>query len=92
MNKQELIDTVAASTDDSKAAIGEAIHAMLDAIPRAVTAGDAVQRVGFGLCSTWQRAARTSRSPSTGAEIRIAVAKTVRSTAGRAFRDAVNAS
>jgi DNA-binding protein HU-beta len=91
MNKQELIDAVAASTGSSKAATGEAIEAVLDAITRAVVTGEAVQLIGFGSFSQGQRAARTGRNPSTGAEIQIPAAKTVKFTAGKAFRDAVNA-
>ncbi|MCI0151398.1 HU family DNA-binding protein [Paraburkholderia sediminicola] len=92
MNKQELIDAVATTTGDTKAATGEAINAVLGAIIGALTAGDAVQLVGFGSFSTGQRAARTGRNPSTGAEMHIAAAKTVKFTAGKAFKDAVNAS
>ncbi|MFM0632800.1 HU family DNA-binding protein [Paraburkholderia xenovorans] len=92
MNKQELIDAVATTTGDSKAASGDVINAVLDAITRAVTVGDAVQLVGFGSFSTGQRAARTGRNPSTGAEMQIAAARTVKFTAGKAFKDAVNAS
>ncbi|CAE6851162.1 DNA-binding protein HU-beta [Paraburkholderia aspalathi] len=92
MNKQELIDAVATTTGDSKAATGEAINAVLGTIIGALTAGDAVQLVGFGSFSTGQRAARTGRNPSTGAEMQIAAAKTVKFTAGKAFKDAVNAS
>jgi DNA-binding protein HU-beta len=92
MNKQDLIDAVAARTGDSKAATGEAIDAVLGAITRAVTAGDPVQLIGFGSFATGQRSARTGRNPSTGAEIQIAAAKTVKFTAGKAFKDAVNAS
>ncbi|MGF6870632.1 nucleoid DNA-binding protein [Paraburkholderia sp. MM5477-R1] len=57
----------------------------------AVTKGDAVQLIGFGSFSTGARAARTGRNPATGAEIQIAAAKTVKFTAGKAFKDAVNA-
>ena len=92
MNKQQLIDAVVASTGDTKAATGAAIDAILATVTRAVTAGDTVQLVGFGSFSTGQRAARTGRNPSTGAEIRIAAARTVKFTAGKAFKDAVNAS
>ena len=91
MNKQDLVDAVAAGTGDSKTATGEAINAVLDVIARAVTAGDVVQLVGFGSFSMGQRAARTGRNPSTGAEIQFAAAKTVKFTAGKAFKDAVNA-
>jgi DNA-binding protein HU-beta len=51
-----------------------------------------VQLVGFGSFSTGARAARVGRNPSTGAEIQIAAAKTVKFTAGKAFKEAVNAS
>jgi DNA-binding protein HU-beta len=90
MNKQELVDAVADATGDTKVATGEAIDAILDAIRHAVTTGDTVQLIGFGSFSTGQRAARTGRNPSTGAEIQIAAATTVKFTAGKAFKDAVN--
>ena len=92
MNKQELIDAVAAGTGTSKTDAGEAVQAVLDVIARTVARGDAVQLVGFGSFSQGQRAERTGRNPTTGAEILIAAAKTVKFTAGKAFKDAVNAS
>jgi DNA-binding protein HU-beta len=92
MNKQELIDAVAAVTGESKAATGAAIDAVLETVTRAVSAGDAVQLIGFGSFSTGERAARVGRNPSTGAQIQIAAAKTVKFTAGKAFKDVVNAS
>jgi len=92
MNKQELIDAVAASTGETKAATGAAIDAILEVVTRTVTSGDSVQLVGFGSFSTGQRAARVGRNPATGEEIQIAAAKTVKFTAGKAFKDSVNAS
>jgi DNA-binding protein HU-beta len=61
-------------------------------VTKAVVGGDKVQLVGFGSFSTGARAARVGRNPSTGAEIQIAAAKTVKFTAGKAFKEAVNAS
>ena len=90
MNKQELIDAVAGGTGASKAATGETIDAILDAVTRAVTGGDAVQLIGFGTFSVGARAARVGRNPATGAEIQIPAAKTVKFTAGKAFKDTVN--
>lgn len=90
MNKQELIDAVASVTSASKASTGEAIDAVLDAVTKAVVAGDTVQLVGFGSFSQGKRAARTGRNPATGQEIQIAAAKTVKFTAGKAFKEAVN--
>ena len=90
MNKQELVDAVAAKTGDSKAATAEAIDAVIAAIIGEVTQGGTVQLVGFGSFSTGARAARVGRNPSTGAEIQNPAAKTVKFTAGKAFKDAVN--
>ncbi|MGE8163746.1 HU family DNA-binding protein [Paraburkholderia sp. NPDC080076] len=90
MNKQELVDAVAAKTGASKAATGEALDAVIAAITGEVTHGGTVQLVGFGSFSTGARAARVGRNPATGAEMQIAAAKTVKFTAGKAFKDAVN--
>jgi len=91
MNKQELVDAVAAAAGQSKAVAAETIDAFIRTVTKAVTRGDAVQLVGFGSFSTGARAARVGRNPSTGAEIQIPAAKTVKFTAGKAFKDAVNA-
>jgi DNA-binding protein HU-beta len=90
MNKQELVDAVAAKTGDSKGATGETIDALIGAITATVTKGDTVQLIGFGSFSTGARAARVGRNPATGAEIQIPAAKTVKFTAGKAFKEAVN--
>ncbi|RQS12137.1 HU family DNA-binding protein [Burkholderia sp. Bp8998] len=67
------------------------MQAVLDLITRAVSEGDSVQLVGFGSFSQGQRAARTGRNPTTGAEIAIAAAQTVKFSVGKAFKEAVNA-
>ncbi|CAE6867075.1 DNA-binding protein HU-beta [Paraburkholderia aspalathi] len=92
MNKSDLIDAVSAQTDVSKAQTGEALEALIDAITKAVTGGETVQLIGFGSFSSGARAARTGRNPQTGAEIKIPASKTVKFTAGKAFKDAVNSS
>ncbi|MFP3558007.1 HU family DNA-binding protein [Paraburkholderia sp. SIMBA_049] len=91
MNKQELIDVIAASTGESKASTGETIDAILEAVTAAVTRGDTVQLIGFGSFSTGARAERSGRNPSTGEAIKIPAARTVKFTAGKGFKDAVNA-
>ncbi|MGF6372934.1 DNA-binding protein HU-beta [Paraburkholderia sp. RAU6.4a] len=90
MNKQELVDAVAAKAGTSKALAAETLDALIGTITAAVTKGDTVQLVGFGSFSTGARAARVGRNPATGAEIQIAAAKTVKFTAGKAFKEAVN--
>jgi DNA-binding protein HU-beta len=91
MNKQELIDAVAASTGESKANTAEALDAIIAAVTAAVTRGETVQLVGFGSFSSGARAERAGRNPATGETITIAAAKTVKFSAGKAFKDAVNA-
>ncbi|HDR8910915.1 TPA: HU family DNA-binding protein [Burkholderia multivorans] len=90
MNKQELVDTVATATDNSKVAVATAVDAIIRAVTGAVANGEAVQLIGFGTFATGARAARVGRNPATGAEMQIAAAKTVKFTAGKAFKDAVN--
>ena len=90
MNKTELIDAVAADCDLSKAAAQRAVESVLNQIVGAVAKGDSVQLVGFGTFGNGTRAERTGRNPRTGEEIKIAAAKTVKFSAGKAFKDAVN--
>jgi DNA-binding protein HU-beta len=90
MNKQELIDAVAAQTGASKAQTGETLDTLLEVIKKSVSKGDAVQLIGFGSFGSGKRAARTGRNPKTGESIKIPAAKTVKFTAGKAFKDAVN--
>ncbi|MGX7006046.1 HU family DNA-binding protein [Caballeronia sp. KNU42] len=90
MNKQELIDAVASSTGTSKSATGEAIDALIGTITTALVKGDIVQLIGFGSFGVGARAARNGRNPATGEELKIPAAKTVKFTAGKAFKDAVN--
>ncbi|WP_429289674.1 HU family DNA-binding protein [Paraburkholderia sp. CI3] len=91
MNKQELVDTVAAATGNSKVAVAGTVDALLAAVTGAVAKGEGVQLVGFGTFATGARAARIGRNPATGAEMQIPAATTVKFTAGKAFKSAVNA-
>jgi DNA-binding protein HU-beta len=91
MNKQERVDTVATATGNSKVAVAVAVDAIIGAVTGAVANGEAVQLVGFGTFATGARAARVGHNPATGTEMQIAAAKTVRFTAGKAFKEAVNA-
>jgi DNA-binding protein HU-beta len=90
MNKQELLDAIALAVGTSKSATAETIDAFVAFVTQAVAEGDGVQLVGFGAFSAGQRAARTGRNPRTGETIQIAAAKTVKFTAGKAFKDVVN--
>ncbi|GAA4014335.1 HU family DNA-binding protein [Actimicrobium antarcticum] len=90
MNKTELIDAIAADCDLPKTVAQRALESILSNVIEAVVKGDSVQLIGFGAFASGSRAERTGRNPRTGEEIKIAAAKTVKFSAGKAFKDAVN--
>ena len=90
MNKQDLIDSIAKSTELSKSKVNEVIDTFLANVKTSVKKGNAVQLVGFGTWKKSKRKARTGRNPQTGATIKIAARNTVRFTPGKAFKDILN--
>jgi DNA-binding protein HU-beta len=90
LNKAELIAAIADDAEISKAKAEFALNSAIAQIIKAVTKGDSVQLIGFGTYSSGKRAARDGRNPKTGEPLRIAAAKTVKFTAGKAFKDSVN--
>ena len=89
MNKADLIDSVADSTDMSKAEAGRALDAVLDGISGALSGGDQVALVGFGTFLVRERAARMGRNPQTGASIQIAASKGVGCKPGKALKESL---
>jgi DNA-binding protein HU-beta len=90
VNKADLIDSVADSTDMSKAEAGRALDAVLDGISGALSNGDQVALVGFGTFLVRERAARMGRNPQTGESIQIKASNTPGFKAGKALKDALN--
>lgn len=91
MNKSELIDAIAQSTEDvSKKKIAEVVDAMAEKIKEALVKEDTVTLIGFGTFSVRERAARTGRNPRTGDPIDIQAAKVPVFKAGKALKDALN--
>ncbi|ACL72030.1 HU family DNA-binding protein [Thioalkalivibrio sulfidiphilus] len=90
MNKSELIDAIAASSDLPKAQAARAVDAMIDVISGALKNGDQVTIVGFGTFLVREREARTGRNPRTGETIQIAASKMPSFKAGKGLKDAVN--
>ncbi len=90
MNKSDLIDAIAKSSDISKAAAGRALDATVDSIKKALKKGDTVSLVGFGTFKVGKRAARNGRNPRTGETIKIKAAKVPKFSAGKGLKDAVN--
>jgi DNA-binding protein HU-beta len=90
VNKNELIDAIAAATDLPKASAGRALDAVIDNITESLQKGDQVALVGFGTFLVKHRNARTGRNPKTGAAIEIAASNVPSFKPGKALKDAVN--
>jgi DNA-binding protein HU-beta len=89
VTKSDLVQVAAKAGNVSKAAAGEAVNAVFEAIVANVAKGKRVTVVGFGTFLPRTRKARSGRSPANGKEIKIN-AKTVPAfAAGQGFKDAV---
>lgn len=90
MNKNELIDAIAANNGFSNAEATKATIAVFDAITSALQNGDEVRLRGFGSFSVANRGARQGHNPPTGATIQIAASKQPKFKAGKARKEAFN--
>jgi DNA-binding protein HU-beta len=89
VTKADLVHAAARAGNLSRAAAGEAVDAVFEAIVANVAKGKRVTVVGFGTFLPRKRKARAGRSPTNGKEILID-AKTVPAfAAGRNFKDLV---
>ena len=89
MNKTELIEKIAAGAGLGKAESKKALEAPVDAIKKALIAGDKVQLIGFGTFSVNERPAREGINPRTKEKITIAAKKVAKFKAGAEFEDAL---
>ena len=90
MNKSELIEALAASTEVSKAAAGKSIDALVGIITKTVAKGNDVALIGFGTFKAVKRAARTGKNPKTGEVLKIAATTVPKFSAGASFKLAVS--
>ncbi len=89
MNKVELIAAVQKSLgkEASKAEAERAVSAVIDSIKIGVKKTKVVQLVGFGTFKVAARKARMGVNPKTGDKIKIKASKSVKFTAGKAFKE-----
>lgn len=91
MNRKDLVEAVAATTGQTQAEADASLAAVLDAITRAVAAGDRVTLPGFGTFERRERAARTGRNPQTGETMEIAAGVSPAFKPAAGFKQAVSA-
>ena len=89
MNKQDLINAVAAGTDLPKAKAKEVVESVFDNIKTALSKADTAQFIGFGTFKVEHREAREGRNPQTGEAIQIEAKNVVKFKAGKELADAV---
>ena len=89
MNKAQLVEAIADKVGGRQQA-AEAVDAVLDAIVRAVVAGERVSVTGFGSFEKVERPARYARNPQTGERVRVRKTSVPRFRAGQGFKDLVS--
>jgi DNA-binding protein HU-beta len=90
VTKSDLVQVAAKAGNLSRAAAGEAVNALFDAIVENVAKGKRVTVVGFGTFLPRRRKARSGRSPVNGKEIRIHAKTLPAFAAGQGFKQAVD--
>lgn len=90
MNKGDLINAVAASSNITKAQATDAVNTVFESIEGTLKTGDKASFIGFGTFSISKRQAREGRNPATGQTIKIAASNQVKFKAGKALKDSVN--
>jgi DNA-binding protein HU-beta len=86
MNKVELITSVQKNLDSSKADAERAVNAVIEGIKLGIKKTKTVQLIGFGTFKIGNRKARLGVNPKTGAKIKIKASKTIKFSAGKAFK------
>ncbi|MFI2202591.1 HU family DNA-binding protein [Streptomyces sp. NPDC020192] len=89
MNKAQLVEAIADKMGGRQQA-ADAVDAVLDAVVRAVVAGDRVSVTGFGSFEKVDRPARYARNPQTGERVRVKKTSVPRFRAGQGFKDLVS--
>ncbi|GAA3840486.1 HU family DNA-binding protein [Streptomyces phyllanthi] len=91
MNKAQLVEAIADKMGGRQQA-ADAVDHVLDAIVRAVVAGERVSVTGFGSFEKVDRPARYARNPQTGERVRVKKTAVPRFRAGQGFKDLVSGS
>ncbi|MFH9088259.1 DNA-binding protein [Streptomyces sp. Ru62] len=91
MNKAQLVEAIADKLGGRQQA-ADAVDHVLDAIVRAVVAGERVSVTGFGSFEKVDRPARYARNPQTGERVRVKKTSVPRFRAGQGFKDLVSGS
>ena len=90
MNKAELIEAIASSTEMTKTDVDKVITSFVDVVTDALTKGEKVSLKGFGNFEVRERGERTGRNPRTGETMEIPASKVPAFKASAALKNVVN--
>lgn len=90
MNKNELIEAMAAKTGSTKADATRAVTALTEIITAVLQKGDSLSLTGFGTFEVRERGERPGRNPRTGEQMMIAASRVPAFKPGATFKAAVN--
>jgi DNA-binding protein HU-beta len=89
MNKDQLLDALAAKAGVTKKQAGDVVDAFTETVSSTLSSGDTVALTGFGTFQVSHRAARQGVNPKTGAKLQIPEMDVPKFKAGKALKDAV---
>ena len=89
MNKDKLVDSIAAKLGSTKAEAERAVNAILDEVSNTLSRGEEISFTGFGTFVVSSRKARAGVNPRTREKIQIAAVKAPKFRAGKNLKEAV---
>lgn len=89
MNKGELIDAIASTTNVTKKEADAILAALVDTIMAEVSQGNKVTLVGFGSFERRERQAREGRNPKTGEKMQLCATRVPAFSPGKLFKEKV---
>jgi len=87
MNKADLVEKIARSTQAPKKDVAKIIDAFVSEVGTALGNGQSVTIVGFGTFRMQERPAREGRNPRTGEKIQLPACRVPRFVPGKALRE-----
>ncbi|MBQ9426147.1 MAG: HU family DNA-binding protein [Paludibacteraceae bacterium] len=85
MNKNTLVEAVAAKANVSKKVVAEVINAAIEATTEAIKRGEGMQLAGFATISVVEKPARKARNPRTGETVELPARKQVKIKPGKSL-------
>lgn len=90
MNKNELVEAIALSTEITKTDVDKVVTSLTEVITDELEKGDSVSLKGFGTFEVRSRSERTGRNPRTGEILVIPASKVPAFKVSSALKKAVN--